>query len=186
MAETFTVDDEGLRAVKGPGKFGGELLLTRLFWGTGLDGFSDADMEEAGEGNGAYSLFLFDPKDAAEVIANLNSMAREQKIAPLTDGEERLIRDGGGLVVFESSDGMIESTYFETAAAAQKKWDDIEAEIAEEEAGFDETDPDYERERASEASKEGTRFMSGEGAPEVDAAEGATPASDDYRDLLNE
>ena len=92
-----------------PGKFEGELKLAKVLWDG--DGPDDA-IEEVGEGNGYYGLYL--------------DLDKDSELGDLGD-----IR---AAILFEDSQGFVSATYYNTSKAAREQFDLIAACIEEEEA----------------------------------------------------
>jgi hypothetical protein len=127
--------DDGIRPY-GPGKF--HTLIDSFAFEVAGDGVD----EEAsyGEGGGWYGLVLLDAPTRKRVV----EVAAENRDA-LTEDEQDLLDDSVAIIFFERSDGIVEADWFEDEKKAEKAWEEIEADTAEEEEN-EEDDFDLEGE----------------------------------------
>jgi len=124
-------------ARRGPGKF--STNLDAYAYELTTDGGAD---EEAsyGEGNGWYGLVWIDA-DARRAIREI--AAGDVAL----DDEDDLVLDGSGAVIlFERSDGIVESHWYDDDRKAQSEWEAIEADTAEEEEEDEDEDDEEEEE----------------------------------------
>ena len=127
-------DPEGLRVVRGPSKFEGELYLTELAYLMSLDGGTDDEAGSSTEGEGWYGLMgVVKPWATAKI-------AKEESGAGLTAAEEAFLRDGdgrAGVILFERTDGFVEGTWFKIALDRDDVWEEIQEEHAAEDEDED-------------------------------------------------
>jgi|SRR5208282_261927 len=132
-------------ARRGPGKF--STNLDAYAYELTTDGGAD---EEAsyGEGNGWYGLIWIDA-DARKAI-------REIAAGDVALDEDDEVLDGSGAVIlFERSDGIVETHWYNSDRKAQSEWEAIEADTAEEEEDEEEDEEDEEEDDVPDEGDEG-------------------------------
>jgi hypothetical protein len=114
----MATNNDGLRLVDGPGKFQGELLISeQLYWST-LDGITDEECP-FGDGMGWYGLIR-----AGSSGGLWHGMLTREGFE-LTEDESDFLADRVGAILYESSDGAISVTYYETTWGLNKAWASI-------------------------------------------------------------
>lgn len=114
---------KGIRSY-GPGKF--STVLDSYLYALTLDG--GADEEAFYEDGGGYLLMFITP-DTAGGVAEIAS----ERDDALTEDELAFLRTAEAVILFERSDGIVESSWYEDAKEAQKNWEEIEQEVSSEE-----------------------------------------------------
>ena len=107
-----------LPMISGPGKFGGEPELTRVYWEASLEGCAD-DEAPLGDGQGCFVLYRF---KADEQFDFENYRANEAELA--------FLRTQAGVVLFERSDGFVSGLWADDAETLESEWREIESDIA--------------------------------------------------------
>ena len=97
----------------GPGKFEGSGKIGEYCYGLSLEGGCDDETTEPGDCNGWYGLFLL--PDGLEIDHGCDDI--------------EMVR---GAILFESSQGFVDVTTYETEGEARAEFDRIAAECAEE------------------------------------------------------
>lgn len=126
-------DPSGLRVVRGPGKFEGELYLTVLAYSMSLDGGADEECGSSSEGAGWAGLM------AGIAVEDAEEHAAEDGGGPLTAEERKFLRTEGkaGVILFERTDGFVSGEWFGSEQKLAKAWketcEDLEPEEGEEE-----------------------------------------------------
>lgn len=105
----------------GPGKF--STILDSYVYELTLDGGADEE-ESYPEGGGWYGLVRVDSATRRRVV----EIAREHG-DDLTPEEEEELGRAQAVILFERSDGLVESEWFTSARKAEKAWREIVAEF---------------------------------------------------------
>ena len=114
----MTDTHDGLRMADGPGKFEGELLVSeRLYWST-LDGGADEEYP-VGEGMGWYGLIR-----AGSFGGGWHGMLTRDGFE-LNEAEADYLASHVGAILYETPDGFVSATYYETSRELNAAWDDI-------------------------------------------------------------
>ena len=120
-----------LRMVEGPGKFEGELELTRILWDLTLAGWGDDEV--GAEGSGNYILLKFFAYDLVNGIAlpRILTDLRDYGV-DLTPEEEALLNSHAGVILHESAgnDGFVFGDYYETGEELSSTWSHLETVFA--------------------------------------------------------
>jgi hypothetical protein len=109
----------------GPGKF--NTLLDKYLYELTLEGGADQEASYP-EGGGWYGYVDIAP-NTIDLIREIAEADGDQ----LTRDEEKLIGDSTAVILFERSDGIVESDWYDRLTDAEEAWDQIEREVHGEE-----------------------------------------------------
>jgi hypothetical protein len=115
--QAMTTNDDGLRMADGPGKFEGELLISERLYDFVAD--NGVYEETSAEGWGQYSLVR-----AGSFGGRWHGMLTHDGFE-LTEAESDFLADYVGAILYESSDGSVHVTYYETTKELNVAWNDI-------------------------------------------------------------
>lgn len=105
----------------GHGKF--STILDSYAYGLTLDGGADEE-ESIPDGGGWYGLVLIDDEARNAVHQNAASDGDE-----LTEEEEQKLDESVAVILFERSDGIVETTWFEDEGEAEDAWEEIQEDL---------------------------------------------------------
>ena len=106
-------------AKRGPGKFSTD--LDAYAYEVTLDGGADEE-ESYGDGGGWYGLLRID-EDAR------NAVRDKCGVQLLNDEERDLLNESVAVILYERSDGLVETDWFDDAEHAAEVWSAIQAEF---------------------------------------------------------
>lgn len=126
--------------IEKPGKFEGELNLTRVVYDMSLDGGAD---EEAGDSSEAGWVGLMVGITVQEIVeAAFGETTAFPEHPILREFNEVKAPDGNLYVVlFERTDGFVEADYFDTEEEARGQFEEIAENVGSEEGDDDDDDP---------------------------------------------
>jgi hypothetical protein len=113
----MTINNDGLRLAEGPGKSQGELLISERLYGFVED--NGVDEEASAEGWGWYGLIR-----AGSVAGGWHGMLARDGFE-LTEAESDYLAHYVGAILYETGDGFINVTYYETSRELDAAWNDI-------------------------------------------------------------
>jgi hypothetical protein len=129
---------QGIRSY-GPGKF--STILDGFVYELALDGVDDEI--SLGEGQGWYGFLEFDEKTAKQVR---KLMATQHEPDEPTEEEEKQLTFASAVILYERSDGIVETQWFDNPEEATEEWKDIVKEFEGEEDDEEEEEPEEEEE----------------------------------------
>ena len=108
----------------GPGKF--STLLDSFLYDIVLNGGEDASASYP-DGGGSYALILGGP----DLLPAVSDYAHERS-DKLTSQEANALRDTAGIILYERSDGIVQSEWYDSKSDLEISWNEIEAETSDE------------------------------------------------------